>query len=64
MDRARTPWLVFAGHRPMYVNSGGEGAGDCQGAAAEEEHCSNDQPVAKSLRESFEPLLIEHQVCL
>lgn len=63
MDRAKTPWLVFAGHRPMYVNSGGAGAGDCKGAAAEEEHCSNMQPVAKLLRESFELLFIEHQVC-
>lgn len=48
----------------MYVNSGGEGAADCQGAAAEEEHCSNDQPVAKLLRESFEALFMEHEVCL
>ncbi|CAN0583569.1 unnamed protein product, partial [Ectocarpus sp. 12 AP-2014] len=26
VDRAKTPWIVFAGHRPMYVNSGGAGA--------------------------------------
>ncbi|CAM9414414.1 unnamed protein product [Laminaria digitata] len=64
VDRAKTPWLVFAGHRPMYVSSGGEGAGDCEGAAALEEHCANDQPVAKLLRDSFEPLLIEHEVDL
>lgn len=62
VDRTKTPWLVFAGHRPMYVNSGGAGAGDCEGAAAAEEHCANDQPVAKLLRSSLEPLLIKHQV--
>lgn len=46
----------------MYVNSGGEGAGACEGAAAEEEHCANDQPVSALLRSSLEPLMIEHQV--
>lgn len=46
----------------MYVNSGGAGAGDCEGAAAEEEHCANDQPVSALLRASLEHLLVEHQV--
>lgn len=46
----------------MYVNSGGAGAGACEGAAAEEEHCANDQPVSALLRSSLEPLMVEHQV--
>lgn len=62
VDRAKTPWLVFTGHRPMYVNSGGAGAGECEGSAALEPHCANDQPVAKALRSSLEPLLVEHEV--
>ncbi|CAM9187858.1 unnamed protein product [Ectocarpus fasciculatus] len=64
VDRAKTPWIIFAGHRPMYVNSGGAGAGECEGAAALEPNCANDQPVARSLRAALEPLLIEHQVDL
>ncbi|CAM9341268.1 unnamed protein product [Ectocarpus sp. 12 AP-2014] len=64
VDRAKTPWIVFAGHRPMYVNSGGAGAGECEGAAALEPNCANDQPVARSLRSALEPLLLEHQVDL
>lgn len=62
MDRAKTPWLVFAGHRPMYVNSGGAGAGDCEGPAAMEPNCANDQPVAKLLRDTLERLLLEYEV--
>jgi len=46
----------------MYVNSGGAGAGDCEGAAALEPHCANDQPVAKLLRDSLERLLIKYEV--
>lgn len=46
----------------MYVNSGGPGASDCEGSSAEEEHCANDQPVARLLRSSLEPLLIRYQV--
>lgn len=46
----------------MYVNSDGPGAGDCEGDAALEPNCGNDQPVAELLRSSLEPLLIDHQV--
>lgn len=46
----------------MYVSSAGAGAGDCEGEAALEPNCGNDQPVAKLLRSSLEPLLIKHQV--
>lgn len=46
----------------MYVNSGGAGAGDCEGAAALEPNCANDQPVAKLLRSSLERLLIKYEV--
>lgn len=62
VNRTKTPWVVFSGHRPMYVNSGGPGASDCEGSSAEEEHCSNDQPVARLLRSSLEPLLLRYQV--
>lgn len=62
MDRTKTPWLVFAAHRPMYVNSGGAGAGDCEGPAAMEPNCANDQPVAKLLRDTLERLLLEYEV--
>lgn len=48
----------------MYVNSGGAGAGECEGTAALEPNCANDQPVARSLRASLEPLLMEHKVGL
>ncbi|CAM9954384.1 unnamed protein product [Hapterophycus canaliculatus] len=64
VDREKTPWLVFTGHRPMYVNSGGPGAGECEDAAALEPHCANDQPVSKALRSALEPLLVDHQVDL
>lgn len=46
----------------MYVNSGGAGAGDCEGSAALEPNCANDQPVAKLLRDNLERLLIKYQV--
>lgn len=46
----------------MYVNSGGAGAGDCEGAAALEPNCANDQPVAKLLRDTLERLLLEYEV--
>eukprot|EP00903_Cladosiphon_okamuranus_P008291 g7978.t1 len=64
VDRTKTPWLVFAGHRPMYVNSGGAGAGDCEGPAAMEPNCANDQPVAKLMRDTLERLLLEYEVDL
>jgi len=46
VDRSRTPWLVFTGHRPMYVSSDFEG----------------DLVVGEQLRSSLEPLLLEYGV--
>lgn len=48
VDRSVTPWLVFAGHRPMYVDS----------------QFSQDQKVATQLQDSLEDLLVEHNVDL
>ena len=45
VNREKTPWLIFIGHRPMYIDSTyTEGRG-------------GDQPVATLLREHVEPLL-------
>ncbi|CAI8008592.1 Probable inactive purple acid phosphatase 27 [Geodia barretti] len=52
VDRSRTPWLIFAGHRPMYVDSTGD------------KHSDSQQPVAKLLRTYLEPLLHEYKVDL
>ena len=46
VDRSVTPWLVFAGHRPMYVDSAFPG----------------DQQVAKQLQGALEDMLIDNQV--
>ena len=46
VDRSVTPWLVFAGHRPMYVDS------------TNAEPVTGDLTVAKLLRENLEPLLV------
>ena len=51
VDRSVTPWLVFAGHRPMYIDS--------TNAAP----VSGDLTVAKLLRESLEPLLVVSAGC-
>lgn len=52
VDRTRTPWLIFAGHRPMYIDSN-----NTEGDAG-------DQPVAEVLRENVEPLLYKMKVDL
>lgn len=66
VDRSKTPWVVFAGHRPMYVNSGGPGAIPCEVQDDDEdevqERCPNDQPVAELLRSSLEDVLVENKV--
>lgn len=49
VDRTKTPFLLFAGHRPMYIDSTGEGTG-------------GDQPVAAELRQYIEPLLVQYRV--
>jgi len=46
VDRSVTPWLVFAGHRPMYVDSAFPG----------------DQKVAKQLQGALEDMLIDNHV--
>ena len=52
VDRKVTPWLVFAGHRPMYVDST-----NADGTAG-------DQPVASELQTNVEPLLNKYKVDL
>jgi len=52
VDRTRTPWLIFLGHRPMYIDSDYDGVS------------GSDQTVARALRASVEPLLVEYGVDL
>ena len=62
VDREETPWLVLAGHRPMYVDSIGPGADDCVSPTVGP--CPNDQPVSRELREALEGAMVEHEVDL
>lgn len=50
MNRTATPWVIFAGHRPYYIDSTNNDPG------------SGDQTVAKVLRASFEDLLNKYKV--
>ncbi|EFJ46276.1 hypothetical protein VOLCADRAFT_105635 [Volvox carteri f. nagariensis] len=50
VDRRRTPWLVVAGHRPIYVASTNANWPD------------GDQPVSELLRDALEDLFLEHAV--
>jgi acid phosphatase type 7 len=50
IDRRRTPWVVFAGHRPFYIDSTNSADPD------------GDLPVAEDLRAAFEELLNEYAV--
>lgn len=52
VDRKVTPWVIFSGHRPMYIDSDNETPG------------GGDQPVAELLREHIESLLFQYQVDL
>ena len=52
VDRSVTPWLVFAGHRPMYVDS------------TNYKPEGGDQPVAVQLQTNIEPLLKKYKVDL
>ena len=52
VDRSVTPWLVFAGHRPMYVDSTNDSPG------------GGDLPVATQLQANIEPLLKKYKVDL
>lgn len=51
MDRTRTPWLIFAGHRSMYVSSYSSG-------------WLGDNAVSERLRFYVEPLLLKYRVNL
>jgi len=50
VDRQKTPWLVLAGHRPMYIDS------------TNYEPDGGDQTIAKALRDALEPLIVKHKV--
>lgn len=50
VDRRHTPWLIVAGHRPIYVASTNTNWPD------------GDQPVSQMLRDVFEDLFVEHAV--
>jgi hypothetical protein len=50
INRTQTPWVIFSGHRPLYIDSTNYAPGD------------GDQTVATAMRASFEDLLNEHQV--
>ncbi|KAG2446949.1 hypothetical protein HYH02_008103 [Chlamydomonas schloesseri] len=52
VDRRRTPWLVVGGHRPIYVASTNANWPD------------GDQPVAQSLRDTYEDLYKQYKVDL
>jgi len=52
VDRSVTPFVIFAGHRPMYIDS------------TDNETVSSDQRVAELLRANLEPLLLKYQVDL
>ena len=46
VDRARTPWLLVGGHRPMYISS------------TNAQEPGGDQVVAAALRDAVEPLFL------
>jgi hypothetical protein len=50
VDRTKTPFVVIAGHRPMYIDSTNAGPG------------GSDLGVAADLRTAFEPLMQKYQV--
>jgi len=52
VNRSQTPWVIFSGHRPMYIDSTNDSPG------------AGDQPVAVQLRQYIEPLLQQYQVDL
>jgi hypothetical protein len=53
VDRVITPWVIFTGHRPMYIDSSYNGT-----------QRDADQPVAILLRANIEPLLVKYNVNL
>jgi hypothetical protein len=53
VDKTVTPWVIFTGHRPMYIDSN---YNDTKHTA--------DQPVATALRANLEPVLLKYGVNL
>jgi hypothetical protein len=63
VNRSITPWIIFSGHRPMYVDSNS----CCEGY--DDDNCSNcafgsDVSDMELLQENIEPLLYMYQVNL
>lgn len=54
VDRSHTPWILFAGHRAMYVDSKYRGSRSRKG----------DEHVCETLRRDLEPLLVKYRVSL
>ena len=54
VDRSKTPWILFGGHRAMYVDSKYRGSRSGKG----------DENVCDILRRDLEPLLIKYRVSL
>jgi len=52
VNRSITPWIIFSGHRPMYIDS------------TNYDPKYGDQTVATVLRDHIEPLLIQYRVNL
>jgi len=52
VDRTATPWLIIAGHRPMYIDS------------LNNMNWTGDQPVAQLLRDNIEPIMLKYRVNL
>lgn len=52
VDRSKTPWVIFGGHRPMYINSYYSGCNNFGG----------DTNVMDYLIENIEPLLYKYKV--
>lgn len=52
VDRTITPWVIFGGHRPMYIDSTNSGG------------YTSDQQVAALMRLNLEPLLLKYKVNL
>lgn len=70
VDRSKTPWIIFGGHRPMYINSLW---GPCPQAYTDPDdqywntNCGgqdSDQKVANMLIYNVEPLLVKYNVDL
>ncbi|EGD77454.1 hypothetical protein PTSG_08549 [Salpingoeca rosetta] len=52
IDRTKTPWVIFAGHRPFYIDS------------TNWEPHGGDQTVAEDMRKTYEDVLFDNKVDL